>query len=473
MTVAHIALALVMILAVIVAILNAKSNALHDKHSSSITTLNAKIYNDCSSIATDLSAKQQATEEKIGHLQNRVNTLEFALDSLSRENAQLRKELDEQRRKLNFYANIEDAAESLTVKENSESRTKAIEAISEKIVASKRASETSYNHKRDSNYTDSLQTKYLNSSRESNQVSFEHEKNSERLSPTDKGLDKEQDFARYYMDNTSENVFITGKAGTGKSFLLDVFKLTTCKANIILAPTGIAALNVKGATLHSVFGYYNLVNLDVNDITEETIRLKREKKDVLKRVSTIIIDEISMVRADTFDKIDRILKCINRTDLPFGGKQMLVFGDLFQLPPIVRGQEYEYLFDKYGGVFFFHSNAYKEGNFKFIELTENHRQNGDEKFFSILNRIREGKTTEEDISLLNTRYTPTETVYDRFIALLPTKSEVERINRNHMDKLESLEYVFKAKTLLDKNPNKNRSVESIFPVSEELRLRLV
>ena len=152
---------------------------------------------------------------------------------------------------------------------------------------------------------------------------------------------------------------------------------------------------------------------------------------------------------------------------------MLVFGDLFQLPPIVRGQEYEYLFDKYGGVFFFHSNAYKEGNFKFIELTENHRQNGDEKFFSILNRIREGKTTEEDISLLNTRYTPTETVYDRFIALLPTKSEVERINRNHMDKLESLEYVFKAKTLLDKNPNKNRSVESIFPVSEELRLRLV
>ncbi|MBQ7251622.1 MAG: AAA family ATPase [Kiritimatiellae bacterium] len=244
------------------------------------------------------------------------------------------------------------------------------------------------------------------------------------------------------------------------------------KANIVLAPTGIAALNVKGATLHSTFGYDNLVKLDVEDITDKTIRLKSEKRNVLKRVKTIIIDEISMVRADTFDKIDRILKAINGSAQPFGGKQMLVFGDLFQLPPVTKGKEYEYLLDRYGGVFFFHSDAYKSGNFKFIELTENHRQKGDQEFFGILNRIREGTATDTDIERLNTRYTPNGSMDGRYIALFPKKEEAERVNRNHMDQLESKEFVFEAETILDKNSNKNESIRNVFPINEELRLRL-
>ncbi len=158
----------------------------------------------------------------------------------------------------------------------------------------------------------------------------------ERLTGNNASLDSEQAFALKKMENSSENYFITGKAGTGKSFLLDAFKKSTRKKNLVLAPTGIAALHVDGATLHRTFGYRNLVHLSLSSISQETIQLSSEKRQLLKEARTIIIDEISMVRADTFDKIDRILKVINRNNQPFGGKQMLLFGDLFQLPPVAK-----------------------------------------------------------------------------------------------------------------------------------------
>lgn len=169
-------------------------------------------------------------------------------------------------------------------------------------------------------------------------------------------------------------MFITGKAGTGKSFLLDVFVRATSKKTIKLAPTGIAALNIGGATLHSTFGYNNLENISLEDISASTIQLKSDKVRILIEVDTIIIDEISMVRVDTFDKIDKILRMFNKSAKPFGGKQMIVFGDLFQLPPIAKLQETKYLTDYYGGIFFFNSNAYSNGGFKFIELSTTHRQ---------------------------------------------------------------------------------------------------
>lgn len=188
-------------------------------------------------------------------------------------------------------------------------------------------------------------------------------------------LDDEQYNALMDIENSNDNFFITGKAGTGKSYMLDVWKKHTSKKHIILAPTGISALNVGGVTLHSTFGFYNLVNLDIDMISSSTLRLKSEKAMVLKEVSTIVIDEISMVRADTFEKIDRILRVINKNDLPFGGKQLLVFGDLFQLPPIVKEKsEWEFLYDRFNGIYFFCSDAYKNGNFSFVELTINHRQ---------------------------------------------------------------------------------------------------
>ena len=538
MPIANTAILLVIILAIIVAVLNKKSIARHESIESSIADVKAAFVQKCDDITDNISAQSKKTksdlellhrdvtelknesssaiakaekqaedraesaytraaeyadqktagamhyaedlhDDLVSQLEERIGALASILDSLNNENAQLREELNDQKRKLNFYANIEEAAENLTIKEDAEERAKALEAVKQQILDRKREPTGEYTGRPDG--TNPIEQSRVQGSLkpgpsippgDHTQYAPDHQISPEGGLTEEKGLDKEQLFARDYIDDTDENVFITGKAGTGKSFLLDSFRATTQKANIVLAPTGIAALNVKGATLHSVFGYYNLVKLDVDNINDDTIRLKNEKRSVLKRVNTIIIDEISMVRADTFDKIDRILKVINHSTLPFGGKQMLVFGDLFQLPPVTRGMEYDYLYDKYGGVFFFHSNAYKAGKFKFIELTVNHRQKGDIAFFEILNRIREGETTDEDIALLNTRYTPDESIYDRYTALLPTKAEAESVNRSHMNKLESAEYKFKARIALDKNPNKNKSIESVFPITEELRLRL-
>ena len=284
-------------------------------------------------------------------------------------------------------------------------------------------------------------------------------------------LDEEQLLAYNNMESSCANFFITGKAGTGKSFLLDVFRRASNKNHIVLAPTGIAALNVHGATLHSTFGYYNLVNLDVDQISLDTIRLKSEKKLLLRNISTIIIDEISMVRADTFEKIDKILKVLNHNDAPFGGKQVLVFGDLFQLPPVTKRKEYDYLLDKYGGVYFFCSDAYKNGNFRFVELTINHRQKNDAGYFSLLNRIREGKATTDDIDVLNSRVTQDSSIYDRYTALLPTKAEAERLNKFRIDQLNSNGFTYSAKVVLDKYTDKNHNIENIFPIMANLYLK--
>ena len=406
-------------------------------------------------------------------LEERIGILTSILESLSEENKDLRKELLDLRKKLNFYANIEEAAENLNVQEDTDEREKLLKRAAEQILANRERKKEQRPKRAEEAGSSNEQSKKTGTSTSLQPDRTEADVEAEDTDESAPLLDEEQSLASDYMDTTHENVFVTGKAGTGKSFLLDVFRNTTDKSHVVLAPTGIAALNVKGATLHSTFGYFNLVNLRVEEISSSTLRLKSEKQAVLRRVSTIIIDEISMVRADTFDKIDRILKVINKNDEPFGGKQMLIFGDLFQLPPVTKGQEYDYLYDRYGGVFFFHSDAYKAGNFKFIELTKNHRQKGDQKFFEILNRIREGIATDDDIALLNTRFSPEEDIYeDRFVSLFPTKAEAERVNREHINQLESKEFIYRAKTLLDKYPNKNKNFESTFPIVNELRLRL-
>lgn len=284
-------------------------------------------------------------------------------------------------------------------------------------------------------------------------------------------LDQEQAAILEEIENGYENFFITGKAGTGKSFLLDAFRNATHKSHIVLAPTGIAAQHVNGVTLHSAFGYYNLVNLDIDHISSETIRLKSEKQLALRQVSTIIIDEISMVRADTFDKIDRILKVINNINKPFGGKQLLLFGDLFQLPPIAQAQEQEYLHDRYGGLHFFSADAYIHSNFHFRELTINHRQKEDAVYFELLNRIRDGSFTPVDIDLLNTKIVRDFSVYDRFATLLPTKAEVERLNQYRISLLDSKEYVYRATITKNKYPNKKYSLDALLPITDTLRLK--
>ena len=363
---------------------------------------------------------------KISQLQAEKTTLADAKEQTDTQIAELTKalqslkaELDETNRKLDFYKNIEEDSGNLNSSDN-------------KPLPAAQAEEVT------------------------NQINL---------------LDSEQAYACSEMENSNANFFITGKAGTGKSFLLDTFKNTTEKSHIVLAPTGIAALNVSGATLHSTFGYYNLVHLPIDQINEDTIRLKSEKKLLLQDISTLIIDEISMVRADTFEKIDRILKALNHSTAPFGGKQILLFGDLFQLPPVVKAEEHKYLYDTFGGIYFFCSNAFKAGNFRFLELSINHRQKDDAVFFSLLNRIRDGSVSDADMDILNKRATGDPSVYDRFTTLLPTKAEVERLNQHHLNQLDSPSFSYHAKIILDKYPDKTHHLESIFPILKTLQLK--
>ena len=156
-------------------------------------------------------------------------------------------------------------------------------------------------------------------------------------------LDSEQLEAYNFIENSQSNVLVTGKAGTGKSFLLKYLISNTKKRVLRLAPTGVAAINISGETLHKAFGFYNIVNLNIEDINLHSIRMSSEKKIVLKMIDLLVIDEVSMVRADVLEKVSKILQVLNENEDVFGGKQVVLFGDLFQLPPIAKSSEMKFL----------------------------------------------------------------------------------------------------------------------------------
>ena len=283
-------------------------------------------------------------------------------------------------------------------------------------------------------------------------------------------LDKEQQYAFDLLNQTNKNLFITGQAGTGKSFLLKEFAKKTDKKILLLAPTGIAAINIQGVTLHSAFGYDNLSTLSLEQINKSSIKLKKEKISLLKAVDIFIIDEISMVRSDILEKINKILQIIMRDNKPFGGKRLVLFGDLYQLPPIAKKEEIKYLKDNFGGIFFFLSDAYKNGNFEFIELTINHRQEKDKTFFDILNNIRQDNVTDKDIEELNKRFCSDISTLRRVIKLFSRKKDVDETNKTELDKIKAKEYIYKSVvTFLQRAEQSN--FDKSFPIADELKLK--
>lgn len=242
------------------------------------------------------------------------------------------------------------------------------------------------------------------------------------------------------MDKTNKCAYITGKAGTGKSTLLTYFRKKTKKNIIILSPTGIAAINVEGTTIHSFFRFAPQL-IKKNDISKDYNR-----RELFNKIETIVIDEISMVRADLLDAIDYSLQINRGIDKPFGGVQMIFFGDLYQLPPVVVGKDLlDYFEENFGGYFFFNAKVFDNISFDYIELQKIFRQK-DEIFKNILNNIRENKVTNNDLSLLNQRFDLNHSykVDDISLTLSTTNKIAEDINRERMYNLPTQEYYYDA-----------------------------
>ncbi len=232
------------------------------------------------------------------------------------------------------------------------------------------------------------------------------------------------------MENTSRHVFITGKAGTGKSTLLDYFQNHTKKKLVVLAPTGVAALNVRGQTIHSFFGFKPNITL------KSIKKIKRSGKNIYRELDAIVIDETSMVRADLLDCIDRFLRLNARSKKPFGGVQMIFIGDLYQLPPVVTSNEKEFFNTHYKSPYFFDATVMKELEMEFIELEKIYRQK-DFDFIAILNAIRNNSVTGEQLTTLNQRYDPdfVPDPKDFYIWLASLNSAAEKINREHLSRI--------------------------------------
>lgn len=275
------------------------------------------------------------------------------------------------------------------------------------------------------------------------------------------GLDINSQFrkALEIIENTYSNVFVTGRAGTGKSTLLEYFRETTTKNIVVLAPTGVAALNVGGETIHSFFKFKI-------GITPSQIK-KVKNNSIYKSIDAIVIDEVSMVRSDLLDCIDVFMRKNGKcTDLPFGGVQMIFFGDLYQLPPVVTKDEHEIFRTFYKSPYFFDSHALDKTMMEFIELGKVYRQR-DQSFIDILDGIRSNTLKEEQYNVLNSRlgveFADSHSKYS--IYLTTTNKMADGINSEQIERINKKKWTFTAVTegTIDKK---------YFPTAFELEIKV-
>jgi ATP-dependent DNA helicase PIF1 len=241
------------------------------------------------------------------------------------------------------------------------------------------------------------------------------------------------------MEDSDRSIFITGRAGTGKSTLLNHFRNVTRKKVAVLAPTGVAALNVKGQTIHSFFRFKPGITPD---------RVKKLRSDnsesIYRKLDAIVIDEISMVRADLLDCVDRFLRLNGpKSDKPFGGIQMVFIGDLYQLPPVVTSGEKAVFQSLYETPYFYGARVFDSFDMEFVELEKIYRQH-DEQFITLLNAIRNNSVTEEGLELLNQRYQPEfePSMDDFYVYLTTTNRLAEEINDKRLAGLKARLYTF-------------------------------
>lgn len=262
------------------------------------------------------------------------------------------------------------------------------------------------------------------------------------------------------IEKEKVNFFITGRAGTGKSTLLQLVRDTSKKNIVVLAPTGVSALNVKGQTIHSFFGFPPRM-LSINEIK------KRKARGLYKKMELMIIDEISMVRSDLLDHIDYFLRLNRENDLPFGGVQVVVFGDLFQLPPVVSTEfEINYFKEFYSSSYFFSAKVFERGfKLEMFELTKIYRQEN-KNFIKLLEAIRLNRIEFEDLEILNQRFIedfiPKD---DSYITLTSTNQKADSINQKALEELPGIEKKYFAKST-------GEISAGIFPTEESLCLKV-
>jgi hypothetical protein len=279
---------------------------------------------------------------------------------------------------------------------------------------------------------------------------------------------KELELALNFIEKTDRNLFITGKAGTGKTTFLHQIKKESLKRMVIVAPTGVAAINAKGVTIHSFFQmpFGPILPNQIANTSNQQRKFSKTKIDIIKSLDLVIIDEISMVRADLLDGIDQVLRRYKNRNKVFGGAQVLMIGDLQQLAPVVKPNEWSLLQQHYNTVYFFSSKAYQEANVVSIELKHIYRQKN-EDFITILNEIRNDDLSEKSAKILNERYNPTfsPSKEEGYITLTTHNRRANLINDSELNKLKTKSCFFKAEV-------SGKFNENAFPNDENLALKI-
>ena len=282
-----------------------------------------------------------------------------------------------------------------------------------------------------------------------------------------------------FLQYTNQNIFLTGKAGTGKTTFLRNLKKFSPKRMVVVAPTGVAAINAGGVTIHSFFqmSFGPQIPADPDNPRPVAVpadgnvaagikRFSREKINIMRSLDLLVIDEISMVRADILDGIDEVLRRYKNRYKPFGGVQLLMIGDLQQLAPVVKEDDWNILKDYYDTCFFFSSHALKRSKFMGIELTHIFRQS-DRRFIDLLNKVRENRMDADTLQQLNKRYIPDFNPEEKegYITLTTHNYQSQQINNSKLELLKTKSYRFKALV-------EGEFPEYSYPTDQELELKV-
>ncbi len=278
------------------------------------------------------------------------------------------------------------------------------------------------------------------------------------------------DLAYRFVTETSENIFLTGKAGTGKTTFLKYLKENCSKNIIVAAPTGVAAINAGGVTLHSLFQLPFHPFLPTAASKSELLgkmKFNTRRQEILRKMELLVIDEISMVRCDTMDAVDTILRSVRRKhELPFGGVQLLCIGDLYQLPPVAQRHEWSILQEYYSSEFFFDSYVVKEQMPMLIELNKIYRQKED-SFVYLLNKVRNNQMNADDFEDLHQRYFPSfrPGLEEKYITLTSHNNQADQINARELHKLSAASVTYHA--IIEED-----FPENMYPAEGELILKV-